>query len=366
MAKRRIRKKHADDWKNCPLCGKSLPADPAYRIVGSSGRAVCRDCLRTSRRLMDMPQDLEKNDFFTVLSPGEIVAKLNQSIIGQEEAKWAVAAALWKQQLRARGSKLPNGKLLLYGPTGCGKTALVQRAADIVGLPFVSFDATTLSEAGYRGRDAADMVSDLIQSCGRPFKARHGVIYVDEVDKLAASRSNEYRGEYCRGTQYSLLKLIEGSEVLTRSGDVVSTEGILFLFGGAFTGLRPRNADAKRPIGFGQAFDPQAERKLEPEDFVAYGMERELMGREGRCVELKGLTADDLRRILLESDQSVFLRYQSFFRVHGKELTLDGPESERLVNEALAMGMGARGLNALVEAWVEPQLLELAEEVHYG
>lgn len=203
MASKRIRKKHAKEWDTCPLCGKPLPRERAQRVTESSGRAVCMRCLRTAQRVADIPDVTAAVPGQKILAPAGIMARLDRRIIGQEGAKRAVATALWKQQLRAKGADLPGASLLLYGPTGCGKTALVREAAKIVDLPFLSFDATTLTEAGYRGRDAADMVVDLIRVAGSPYRARYGIIFLDEVDKLAAHPSNEYRADYNRGTQHS-------------------------------------------------------------------------------------------------------------------------------------------------------------------
>lgn len=211
------------------------------------------------------------------------------------------------------------------------------------------------------------MVNDLIQRSGGKDSARHGVIFLDEADKLAAHAGNAHRADYCRGTQYSLLRLIEGAVVNLQSGDTMSTSGILFLFGGAFVGLNSRDSEAlfQRHMGFERDVAPRGQTEAPTlEDFVSFGMERELMGRIGRCVPLQGLTGDDLRRILTESDQPVFRAYQDFFRSKGRELMLDDDAAQALVDKALARGMGARGLNALLEEWVQPKLLMLAEANH--
>jgi len=367
MASKRLKKKHAKEWLLCPLCGRKLPQDVSLRVVGQTGRAVCSDCLTVSKYILNAPRPHPKAeaDPGHILIPKEIMEQLDRAIIGQEEAKRAVAIAFWKQQLRARGVEIPAGNLLLYGPTGCGKTALVREAARIVGIPFLTFDATTLTEAGYRGRSANDMVIDLTERCGRE-KAAYGVIFVDEIDKLAATADNIHRASYNRGTQHSLLKLIEGSDI-TVDGEAFSTAGILFCFGGAFSGLRKEleEVTSKRSIGFEReevSVHPTQER-ITNDAFIRYGMEPEVMGRIGRCVPLKGLTADDLRRILLQSELSVYRQYQAFFRQQGTKLELDGTRLDDLIQKAMEMNTGARGLNSLVEEWVEPYLLRLSEDI---
>ena len=362
MANKRQKKKRAKRPGTCPLCGKPLPHDPTQCVLGQTGQAVCTDCLQTAKRILAIPRASDQETFSKdIIPPSEIIRQLDKKIIGQDQAKHAVAVALWKQQLRAGGTQLPNSGLLLYGPTGCGKTALVREAAQIVGLPFLSFDATPLTEAGYRGRNASEMVSDLVDRCGQE-RAAHGVIFLDEVDKLAATKANDYRAAYSRGTQHSLLKVIEGTE-LQINGESFSTNGILFLFGGAFSGLYKELESKKQHaiIGFERSVPKEEPHELTAADFISYGMEAELMGRIHRFVPLQGLTASDFRRILLESELSSLRGYQDLFKAYGEELTLSDGKLDALIQKAVERGLGARGLNALVEEWIEPELFRLSE-----
>ena len=346
------------NMRTCVLCGNTYPTDDHEWIIGLTGQAVCSDCLGISRRIL--PDNTGKEETAVsgdVLSPRGIIRRLDTLIIGQKKAKEAVAIALWKQLLRMKGDdSVPRSNLLLYGPTGCGKTALVREAAKITGLPFLAFDATSLSGTGYRGRDAGDIIADLAEKYEDHEKLEYSVVFIDESDKLAA-RGNGNHAVYNQSTQHTLLKIIEGTEV-PHNGNIISTDDMLFIFGGAFTGLVK---EKKRTIGFlaGEADGEEADISIS--DFVAYGMEVELMGRIGQYVEVGQLTEEELRRILLESELSSFLQYQKFFQKKGVRLTLSEEMAEELISGAMACGTGARGLNALIEEAMQPLLVKLAE-----
>lgn len=366
-------------WKRemnkCVLCGKYVaPWDKMNGVTGITGKVVCSSCLRISNKIFTayeehpdythcVTQNPEAKE--NVLTPAEIIKGLDHSIIGQEEAKKAVAVAMWKQSLRAKqGLDFPKLNLLVYGPTGCGKTAIVQAAANIVGLPFITFDASTLTQAGYRGRDACDVVKDLVSRYKGKDDVQNAVVFLDEIDKLAANGS-EFRKEYARGDQHSLLKLLEG-ESYEIDDKWISTKNMLFVFGGAFTGLYSTDKEqpAVKQIGFLPAKNQPEEpvqKDISVEDLIRYGMEPELMGRIGQIVPVHALTEKDLAQILLKSERSTYLEYKRFFSRSGIELTLSESEAEELAKQALARGTGARGLNALIEYHVEPLLLRFSE-----
>jgi len=363
MAKK---KTAAKKW-TCVLCGRRIYNFETGNVIGSTGRMVCKECLKISERLLRTKEqttslkEKKEESKAHILTPREIIQKLDEAIIGQEKAKQAVAVALWKQQLRTTGESVPRMNLMLYGPTGCGKTAIVQEAARIVGLPFLSVDATTLSETGYRGKDAEDIIKDLVERYKGNPKLSYSVIFLDECDKLAA-QGGDQRQAYNRGTQHSLLKLVEGSEV-NCDGIKVSTGGMLFIFGGAFSGMKKESRRSILPIGFDRKKEDFA---VEQDDdslisaFISYGMEAELMGRIGQYVAVESLRADDLKRILMHSKLSALQQYKTFFCAHNVQLEFSENCLDELVERALSRGTGARGLNTLVEEAVEPWLLRLA------
>lgn len=360
-------KRPTTDTSHCSLCGKQIFQTESGCVIGATGNLVCSDCLNTSKTVLNhletKKEDADQKP--VILTPQEILNQLNRSIIGQATAKKAVAIALWKQQLRAAGDlAVPCSSLLLYGPSGCGKTALVREAANIVGLPFIDFDATTLSETGYRGRDADDLVKDLASKFSDHPKLSCGVVFLDEFDKLAA-RGSDSRVAYNRATQHALLKLVEGKDIPLDSGSI-STKSLLFIFGGAFTGLQKASRLVKQtnPIGFLKPSLPEPVETVTPipttETFISYGMEAELLGRVGQYISLEALTAADLKQILLKSDLSCYRQYQKFFASHGVTLEFSEKRLDELVHAALRRGTGARGLNSLFEETVTPLLFKLA------
>ena len=355
------KKKQSPPVPRCALCKGFINILDNDYVVGSTGRMVCRGCLEMSFHILEASKETEKeNASAPSITPQYIVQEVNKAIIGQEQAKSAVALAVWKQMLRANGDNaVPRTNLLLYGPSGCGKTAIIREAARIAGLPFLAVDATGITETGYRGKNAADIVTDLLTGFKGHPHVRHAIIFIDEVDKLSAHGA-DWRQAYCQGTQHALLKLVEGMEV-TVDGMTINTSDLLFLFGGAFGRMREERKCAA-PIGFVRS-EPSCPSVTQhtAEDFCAYGMERELMGRIGRFVPVEQLTTEQMKRILTESSLSAFVKYKKFFRAHKVRLKLPDELVEQLACESVAQGTGARGLDGAVEALVQPLLYALAE-----
>lgn len=355
------KKKQSPPVPRCALCKGFINILDNDYVVGSTGRMVCRGCLEMSFHILEASKETEKEGVSAPsITPQYIVQEVNKAIIGQKQAKSAVALAVWKQMLRANGDNaVPRTNLLLYGPSGCGKTAIIREAARIAGLPFLAVDATGITETGYRGKNAADIVTDLLTGFKGHPHVRHAIIFIDEVDKLSAHGA-DWRQAYCQGTQHALLKLVEGMEV-TVDGMTINSTDLLFLFGGAFGRMQEARKCAA-PIGFvrSKPFCPSVTQHT-AEDFCAYGMERELMGRIGRFVPVEQLTTEQMKRILTESSLSAFVKYKEFFRAHKVRLKLPDELVEQLACESVAQGTGARGLDGAVEALVEPLLYALAE-----
>ena len=355
------KKKQSPPVPRCALCKGFINILDNDYVVGSTGRMVCRGCLEMSFHILEASKETEKENVSAPsITPQYIVQEVNKAIIGQEQAKSAVALAVWKQMLRANGDNfVPRTNLLLYGPSGCGKTAIIREAARIAGLPFLAVDATGITETGYRGKNAADIVTDLLTGFKGHPHVRHAIIFIDEVDKLSAHGA-DWRQAYCQGTQHALLKLVEGMEV-TVDGMAINTTDLLFLFGGAFGRMQEARKCAA-PIGFVRS-EPSCPSVTQhtAEDFCAYGMERELMGRIGRFVPVEQLTTEQMKRILTESSLSAFVKYKKFFRAHKVRLKLPDELVEQLACESVAQGTGARGLDGAVEALVQPLLYALAE-----
>ena len=355
------KKKQSPPVPRCALCKGFINILDNDYVVGSTGRMVCRGCLEMSFHILEASKETEKENVSAPsITPQYIVQEVNKAIIGQEQAKSAVALAVWKQMLRANGDNfVPRTNLLLYGPSGCGKTAIIREAARIAGLPFLAVDATGITETGYRGKNAADIVTDLLTGFKGHPHVRHAIIFIDEVDKLSAHGA-DWRQAYCQGTQHALLKLVEGMEV-TVDGMTINSTDRLFLFGGAFGRMREERKCAA-PIGFVRS-EPSCPSVTQhtAEDFCAYGMERELMGRIERFVPVEQLTTEQMKRILTESSLSAFVKYKKFFRAHKVRLKLPDELVEQLACESVAQGTGARGLDGAVEALVQPLLYALAE-----
>lgn len=364
MAKK---KRYQKKW-TCVLCGRKMFHFETDCVVGSTGRMVCKSCLGISQQLNESKVKHSQNKPAAeaakpqILAPREIIKELDKAIIGQEKAKQAIAVAIWKQQLRASGEQLlPRMNMLLYGPTGCGKTAIVREASRLVGLPFITCDATTLTETGYRGKDAADIIKSLADRYESNDQLPFSVVFLDECDKLAA-QGGEHRQAYNRGTQHALLKLVEGVEVDCNS-KIVSTDNMLFIFGGAFSRLKKPPERVAAPIGFDR--EPEICEENSDDDslvsaFISYGMEPELMGRVGQYVAVEALTSEDLKQILLHSNLSALCQYQLFFQAHDIDFQIAPKCLDTLIGRAMHRKTGARGLNTLVEELVEPWLLRLA------
>lgn len=371
--------KASDDIVRCSFCNK--PQSQVRKLIaGPNGAYICDECIEVCSEIIEeefeYDDDRREFDDINLLTPEESKAFLDEYVIGQDEAKKVLSVAVYNHYKRIMagsdlGVDLQKSNILMLGPTGCGKTLLAQTLAKILNVPFAIADATALTEAGYVGEDVESILLKVIQAAdGDIERAEHGIIYIDEIDKITRKSENpsitrDVSGE---GVQQALLKIIEGTvaSVPPQGGRKhphqeliqIDTTNILFICGGAFEGIDKiiETRLDKKSIGFNAEIAKKHEEDVDvllhqvlPQDLVKFGLIPELVGRVPVTVSLDLLDKEALIRILTEPKSSLVKQYQKLMELDGVKLEFDKAALDAIAETSLARKTGARGLRAIME-----------------
>jgi ATP-dependent Clp protease ATP-binding subunit ClpX len=373
----------------CSFCGS--PRSGVNMLIAGINGHICDSCANQASKIVQEELTLSPSatsaafQGLNLLKPQEITAHLDQYVIGQQDAKKVLAVAVYnhfkrlKQKTTENEVEIEKSNVILVGRTGTGKTLLAKSIAKLLNVPFCIADATVLTEAGYVGEDVESILSRLLQAADYNVEnAQMGIVFIDEVDKIARKNDNpsitrDVSGE---GVQQALLKLLEGATVnVPPQGGrkhpeqkmiSIDTKNILFICGGAFDGIERLIANRvnRQTIGFSSADEQSIEQDsllkyITPTDIRNFGLIPELIGRFPVLTYLEPLKEADLKRILTEPKNALVKQYTKLFDIDGVKLEFDQEVLDFIVTKAMEFGLGARGLRSICEAILTDAMFEL-------